>query len=59
MGLITFSDIFQRTAIVGGDVRGEFSAVIVREQVEGETGFLEVVDAFNASGTGLGLAEDR
>ena len=55
---ITYADNLQRTAIVGGDVRCEFSLVIVREQMKGETGFLEVVHAFNASGAGLGLAED-
>ena|SRR5450759_3382056 len=57
LDLITQGDKFQRSAFVGGDLSRKFSAVIVREQMKGETGFLEVVHTFNPSGAGLGLVE--
>lgn len=57
--LITGGNKFQRAAVDGRDFRGEFSAVVVRKQMEGQAGFSQVADTFNPFGPGFGLAESR
>ena len=55
---IAGGDEFQRTTVVGGNLRREFSTVIICKQMEGEADFFQVAHAFNPSGPGFGLVED-
>ena len=55
--LIAERSEFLRAADVGGNLRGKFSAVIMREQVGSQAGLLEIVDALRLLGARLGLAD--
>lgn len=59
LDLIAGGDEFQRTAVVGGDLRRKFSAVIIRKQMGGEAGLFQIAHTLNPSGPGLAAFQRR
>jgi len=57
--LIPGGNEFQGTSVIGGDLRREFPAVVIRKHLESKAALPQVVHAFDAFGAGVGPAEGR